>query len=397
MTNLLKNNVFNFVPLTDLVLIKYGGNISLKQLSELKKYPVFGANGIIGKHDSYTHKEPHVLISCRGAKSGTINISPPFSFITHNSLVLEKKNNNKLNTRFLSYALQFTDKSKIVTGSAQPQVTIDNLSGLQVPFTTIDNQQKIADFLDAQYERVSNGIGSIQETKLILNRFRQSILFAAVTGKLTESWRNIKGKEEWKIIPAEKVCGFITKGTTPKNLTIQSKGNIPFLKVYNIRNNKIDFEYNPSYVDRKTHEGLLRRSRVYPNDVLMNIVGPPLYKVAIVPNSYPEWNVNQAIAIFRPLSYILPRYLEFVLSCEPYVSQSLSLTRGVVGQSNISLQQTREIPIPLPTIDEQKIIIEKTNFYFGIADKIEIQIEKAETRISKLTQAILTKTFKYEG
>ena len=45
------------------------------------KYLVYGANGVIGKYNEYNHKFPEVLITCRGATCGTINISKPFSWI----------------------------------------------------------------------------------------------------------------------------------------------------------------------------------------------------------------------------------------------------------------------------------------------------------------------------
>jgi len=307
--------------------------------------------------------------------------------------------NEKLVTKDFLYFLLKSVLSELYLkthGTGMVHITKGDFDSHEVYIPALPEQDVIVKKLKTALPLVNKSHSNIVFAKAKLNTFRQVVLYTAVTGKLTEEWRNINEKEDWKMLPAEKVCGFITKGTTPKNLSKQSVGNIPYLKVYNIRNNKIDFEYNPSYVDKNTHDGLLKRSKVYPNDVLMNIVGPPLYKVAMVPNSYPEWNVNQAIAIFRALSIILPRYLEIVLSCELYTSQSLSLTRGVVGQSNISLQQCRDIPIPLPTIDEQKVIIKKINLYLGIADEVEKQIVEAEKSVGKLTQAILAKTFRAE-
>lgn len=72
------------------------------------------------------------------------------------------------------------------------------------------------------------------------------------------------------------------------------------LKVYNIVDQKIDFDYKPQFITSETHsKGSSARSVAFPNDVLMNIVGPPLGKVAILTNQFPEWNLNQAITLFR--------------------------------------------------------------------------------------------------
>lgn len=69
--------------------IRYGKGLSTEQLKE-EGYPVFGSNGQIGFYDSYMYEDPQILISCRGASSGIVNISLPKSFITSNSLICER-------------------------------------------------------------------------------------------------------------------------------------------------------------------------------------------------------------------------------------------------------------------------------------------------------------------
>ena len=52
-------------------------------------YPVYGANGIIGYYNEYNHENPTVLITCRGATCGTLNISKPFSYVNGNAMALD--------------------------------------------------------------------------------------------------------------------------------------------------------------------------------------------------------------------------------------------------------------------------------------------------------------------
>ena len=82
--------------------IVYGKGLPTKNL-KTKGFPVFGANGIIGYYDSFLYEEEQVLISCRGAYSGKINISPKQCFITNNSLVITPKEENKVNKKYLYY------------------------------------------------------------------------------------------------------------------------------------------------------------------------------------------------------------------------------------------------------------------------------------------------------
>lgn len=116
------------VPISELVNIKYGKNLPTSKLAPTG-YPVFGGNGIIGFYDEYLFKEQQVLVSCRGEASGKVNISLPHSFITNNSLILEIKSSD-INFEWLKYySLSRMDGYReFVSGSAQPQITVDSLS-----------------------------------------------------------------------------------------------------------------------------------------------------------------------------------------------------------------------------------------------------------------------------
>ncbi|WP_267901123.1 restriction endonuclease subunit S [Dulcicalothrix desertica] len=178
----------------------------------------------------------------------------------------------------------------------------------------------------------------------------------------------------------------MTKGTTPANNELLAEGDIPYLKVYNIVNNKIDFFYKPTYIARITHETKLKRSKVYPGDVLMNIVGPPLGKVAIIPHHFPEWNINQALAIFRPLKYLDNKFLHYVLSCHATLERVLQETKGTAGQDNLSLEQCRNLLIPLYPLSQQLRIVTKVNQLMTLCDKLEAQLKQSVGDSEKLME-----------
>ncbi|MAR01455.1 MAG: restriction endonuclease [Oceanospirillaceae bacterium] len=137
---------WEWVRLGDLFNIVYGKGLPTSKLTG-EGYDVFGANGLIGKYHTYTYEEPQLLVSCRGAYSGKANISPPFCLVTSNSLVLENSW-ELINQRFFYYQLLSGDKSAIVTGSAQPQVTTANLSPYPSALPPIAEQQRIVAKVD---------------------------------------------------------------------------------------------------------------------------------------------------------------------------------------------------------------------------------------------------------
>jgi len=110
-------------------------------------YLVYGANGIIGRYNQYNHEASEVLVTCRGATCGTINISTPFSWINGNAMVVHPKNEH-LCKKYLAYALQGVDMSDVITGAAQPQITRQSLSPKNLPIPSLSEQERIVSELD---------------------------------------------------------------------------------------------------------------------------------------------------------------------------------------------------------------------------------------------------------
>jgi type I restriction enzyme S subunit len=186
---------------------------------------------------------------------------------------------------------------------------------------------------------------------------------------------------------------MVQSGGTPKAGFTESAG-VPFLKVYNIVDQQIAFDYRPQYVPRTTHEKELRKSRTLPGDVLMNIVGPPLGKVAVVPDTYPEWNINQAITLFRPGAEVSTQWIYTVLCSGKNVADVIHQTRGSVGQVNISLSQCRNFEIPIPSLAEQAEILRRLGELFVLADSLQRRYQDTVTCVEKLTPSVLKKAFR---
>jgi type I restriction enzyme S subunit len=109
--------------------------ISTKQLKPDGKYFVYGANGIIGKYDKYNHEESQLLITCRGASCGSVNISKPYSWINGNAMVVRPVNDKLLSLKFLEmYFRGGFNVRDAISGSAQPQITRTSLNPLKIHF-----------------------------------------------------------------------------------------------------------------------------------------------------------------------------------------------------------------------------------------------------------------------
>ena len=192
----------------------------------------------------------------------------------------------------------------------------------------------------------------------------------------------------WKWIRIDDLCAGITSGATPPNEFFSDTKGIPYLKVYNIRNQKIDFQYKPQFINEEYHVKL-KRSCLKPGDIVMNIVGPPLGKVAIIPDEFPEYNCNQAIVFFRPIIKSLNEYIYIYLLSGKFLDRIELI--GTAGQDNISVTKSRSILIPLSPLKEQYRIVAKVGQLMELCDRLDEQIEAAKTKQTELLNSLMAK------
>jgi type I restriction enzyme S subunit len=149
----------------------------------------------------------------------------------------------------------------------------------------------------------------------------------------------------------------------------------------------VDFDYKPQFITKSYHKEKMKRSTLIPGDVVMNIVGPPLGKVAIIPDSFPEWNCNQAISFFRPVFPELAQWIYTFLK-EGSFLRNIQLI-GTAGQDNISVTKCKFIPIAIPPILEQHRIVAKVGQLMALVDELERQQDASRENASKLLDAIV--------
>ena len=121
----------------------------------------------------------------------------------------------------------------------------------------------------------------------------------------------------------------------------------------------------------------------------MNIVGPPLGKLAIIPPTLPQANFNQAAVLIRPYLYkgVINHYLKSYL--EEMSEINSITTRGCAGQVNISLSQSQNMRIPLPPLAEQRRIVTEIEREFSLIEIIENGEADLKSAVSQAKAKIL--------
>lgn len=332
-------------------------------------------------------------------KTALYQESEPMAFSNHMTRI--RVNPDRLRPEYLALALHqlwregyFADKCNNHVSQASISRAVLLESEILLPSLEVQDEF-VSDFRQAKGEidRARNRLATIPA---LLKKFRQSVLAAACSGQLTADWRGTDDLLMWDEEQAQNVCERVQSGSTPRE-GFQSFAGIPFLKVYNIVDQKLNFDYKPQFVSETVAASKsMVRSTARPGDVLMNIVGPPLGKVAIVTDQFSEWTFNQALTLFRPSDRISTSWLYVVLTSGLPFEEILMQTRGSAGQSNISLTQCREMILPVPPIDEQSEIVRRVESLFALADSIESRHAEATAQVERTTQAILAKAFRGE-
>lgn len=167
------------VALTEICNPKQHKTISAADFSE-RGFPVFGANGFVGFYTEYTHAEETIAITCRGSTCGTVNLIPPKTYITGNSMALNDLDEARVNKRYLYHFLLARGFEDIISGSAQPQIVKSAFEIVQIALPNLTEQGRIADALDALYLL-------IDRKKKLSNRLKnqkQGLMQKLLTGKV---------------------------------------------------------------------------------------------------------------------------------------------------------------------------------------------------------------------
>ncbi|EJN7449432.1 restriction endonuclease subunit S [Escherichia coli] len=264
---------------------------------------------------------------------------------------------------------------------------------LKIDIPAWEEQKIIAEKLDTLLAQVDSTKVRLEQIPQILKRFRQAVLGAAVSGKLTEYWRNEQGVNfsTWENTFFEKICTEITVGYVGKMLDRYQNEGIPFLRSQNVREFKFS-DKNLLYISEKFHKEIFK-SRLTPGDLAIVRSGAP-GTTCVIPDSLPIANCSDLV-IARP-SEKLNSDFGCIFMNSNIAKINVSENRVGIAQQHFNVGSMKKMPIHLPPLTEQHEIVRRVEQLFAYADTIEKQVNNALARVNNLTQSILAKAFRGE-
>jgi len=340
-----------------------------------------------------------------------------------------------------NYLLLFLLRSEVVefashrsTGVQLPRVNFETLAELEFPLPPLAEQKRIVGKIGDLLARVNTARARLAHVPVILKRFRQAVLAAACSGRLTTGWRmknpenkSVSGivasiqerrmseatspreKEKireiyalveegdssdlpkgWDFVALTKLCSSFDYGTSAKS---QPSGDVPVLRMGNIQAGKIDW----TDLAFTSDEDEIRHYSLRPETVLFNrtnsaeLVG----KTGIYLGERPAIFAGYLIRI-NHLPEIDPRYLNICLNSD-YAREFCSRVKtDAVSQSNINAQKLGTFEVPFCQLKEQQEIAHRVEALFTLAEVFEKRIDAAAALTERLTQAILARAFRGE-
>ena len=321
------------------------------------KYKVYGANGVIGRYDKYNHEKSEILVTCRGATCGSINISEEKSWINGNAMVVHPKDESVILKDYLYFLLKGINLSSTISGSAQPQITRTTLYPVEIPLPPVVKQKKIV----AKLEKL---FGKIKEAE----RLRAE---AEITAK------NLLSAELHKIFSEGK-----KKGWEEKKLGDLINTITPPIKIQ-----KKNFKQSGNYpvIDQSQDEIAGWTDDV---DSIVNIKKPVVifgdHTCAVKYSEKPFTQGADGIKILTTDDNLLPKFLYLILKNQPIKSEGYRR----------HFYKLKELKIILPPILEQKKIVARLDALSAKAHELQTLQSQTAQNLKELKQSILHKSFK---
>jgi type I restriction-modification system DNA methylase subunit len=312
----------------------------------------------------YIVNEGDFIMSKIDARNGAFGIVPDFlngAIVTSSFPYFEIKK-EKINPKYLENVViqpKFYEKiNDIVSGATgRRSVEVDDFLSLQIPLPPLEIQNEIVEKIERQKEIIAAA-----------DKIEKVITF------------DIDIEPQWGKSSLCDLCDEIIVGGTPKD-KIFDEGTIVYLKVNNLGFDLTLNLTNKYFIDDIVHNKELKRSQCFPGDVLMNIVGPPMGKISIVPDDITTCNINQAVICFRVSNKILNKYLAYYLLMSKTQDKLLEDVRKSTGQWNITKSICSKLQIPVPPLSVQREIVSQLDAQMSALESIRFLKSEAEKRV----------------
>jgi len=312
----------------------------------------------------------------------------------------------------------------------QANVNGSKLKELEIPFPPVEEQRRIVARIEELFSRLDAGVAALRHAKAQLQRYRQSVLAAAVTGQLTEAWREQHpdtepAEELLKRILEQRRVNWNGRGkyrepesteapperTIPASwawLSVAQAGVVQLGRQRSPKNRSKDYPTKYIRAANITEEGIdttdvldmeftpdeFGRFQLRPGDLVVSEAsGSPdqVGKPALWKGQIPNCCFQNTVIRLRPIGLSSEYLLTFFKHC--YSNKVFAEVAGGVGINHLSAAKFSRIPIALPPAAEQHQIVAEVEARTTAIDHLEAELDRQITRSNHLRHSTLASAF----
>lgn len=391
---------WQWVKLEDIITIRSGENIVVRNLKDSDIFPVYGGNGINGYYEKANVEVDTLIIGRVGFYCGSIHRTKSKAWITDNALIVTTFANH-LNIDWLQMALMWANIRDTSNSTAQPVVSGKSIYPIVVPLPPLEEQVQIANKFKSFEVCISQLSQEIDDLIDYVNTTKSKILELAMQGKLVpqdptdepaaDMLRRVNPKAKiitdnpqcrnlplgWTLCQLRDLCLFLSRGKSPKYSETPNQYPV-FAQKCNLKDGDISLT-QARFLDENTISKWPEKYRLRDGDVLVNSTGTGtvgrtrMFKSEYLGN-YPFVVPDSHVSVVRSFDEIDSTYIFYCLYCQDgqqYFAENLA---GSTNQKELYIDVIGDKSIMLPPINEQKRIVAKIEEQYSVLYEIEASL-----------------------
>jgi len=277
---------------------------------------------------------------------------------------------------WLASPLFNTRKDALCTGATQKAITNDGIRDLEIPLPPLSEQER--------YVQLLNETDQLRRLRANADQRADDLIASIYYEMIGDPLLNPK---RWQQSTIGELTSFITSGSRGWAEHYSERG-ARFIRVQNLTGHRLGLD-DVAYIDPPdTAEA--KRTRIQPNDLLLAITGNTIGLSALAPANIGEAYVSQHVAIIRLKSKISPVFIACFIALSRGGQYHIAEMQYGHTKPGISLQQIRDIPIPLPPLSLQEEFATRIDEFRGL----RAEQAACRQRLDDLFQSLLIRSFR---
>ncbi|HAV5325833.1 TPA: restriction endonuclease subunit S [Acinetobacter baumannii] len=317
------------IPFNQVASFSYG-KMPKKDLLGKGEFQTFSGYKYLDKYPEYNCDIGDLIVVARGVGgSGDVKLVNRKCYLTNLSIKFDLDHKTVF-TPYLYYYFQWNNLRYLDSGSAQSQITINDLSKVELSLPPLPEQKAIASVLSSLDDKID-----------LLHR--QNKTLEAMAETLFRQWFIEEAKEDWEDADLTQLI-TLQSGYAFKSKDFQDSGNFGVIKIKNISGNIIDIE-KTDFVSDDVGLATAQRFYVLSGQVLIAMTGAEIGKLGLVPKTSKKLLLNQRVGLLKP-NFEGAEYLAYLHLKSEFGQDYIENSATGSAQPNISGSLIEACPFP---------------------------------------------------